>query len=543
MKIALSQLNYHIGNFEANEAKIIQSIEKAKSAQADLVVFAELSVCGYPPRDFLNFEDFVALCASSIDRIAKHCTGIAAIVGSPSKNHNPKGKPLYNSAYFLADGKVKSVHHKQLLPTYDVFDEYRYFEPAHKVECIRYKGECIALNICEDLWNVEGEFLYRGSPMDSLAKESPDFIVNIAASPFHHHQAEKRANIFKWNSERYKLPIYYVNHIGAQTELVFDGGSCHFNAAGEKTHQMAFFEEDFQLFDTQKEIRAEKLELKPPKWALIEQALESGIRDYFRKLGFKKATLGLSGGIDSALTLVLAVRALGKENVIPILMPSQFSSDHSIDDSLALCKNLGCDYHQIPIKEIYQEFEEKLDPLFKGTQFGVAEENIQSRIRGTLLMAHTNKFGTILLNTSNKSELAVGYGTLYGDMAGGLSVIGDLYKIEVYELSKFINRDKAILPTNIITKEPSAELRPDQKDSDSLPDYDVLDSILFEYIENEISPKKIIELGYEESLVKRILRMVNINEYKRHQAPPILRVSAKAFGMGRRMPIVGKYLA
>lgn len=542
MKIALAQLNYHIGNFEANEAKIITHIKQAKSASVDLVVFSELSICGYPPRDFLNFDDFVSLCEKSILRIAKHCDGIAAIVGSPSLNCSKKGKPLYNSAYFLSEGKIKSIHHKQLLPTYDVFDEYRYFEPAQDVSCIQYQGKKIALTICEDIWNIEGEQLYRKSPLETLAAEKPDFILNIAASPFHHKQATKRKEILKWNAQKFKLPIFYVNHIGAQTELIFDGGSCMLNSNGDICHQMPYFEESFAFLQTENLEQNISNLSNLEKFELLSLALETGIRDYFNKLGFTNATLGLSGGIDSALTLVLAVNALGKENVIPILMPSQFSSDHSISDSIKLCENLGCKYHKIEIEKIYNSFEKQLHPLFKGTEFNVAEENIQSRIRGTLVMAHTNKFGTILLNTSNKSELAVGYGTLYGDMAGGLSVIGDLYKTEVYELSKYLNRKAEIIPSNIITKEPSAELRPDQKDSDSLPDYEILDQILFQYIECETSPEKIIKMGFEEKLVKRILRMVNINEYKRHQAPPILRVSSKAFGMGRRMPIVGKYL-
>jgi NAD+ synthase (glutamine-hydrolysing) len=543
MRIALAQLNYHIGNFEANEAKIIDAIKKAKSNGADLIVFAELALSGYPPRDFLDFDDFITLCEESVARIASHCKGIAAIVGSPSRSQLPKGKALHNSAYFLAEGKIQSLHHKQLLPTYDVFDEYRYFEPAPKVECIKYQGKKIALTICEDLWNIEGDYLYRNSPMDDLKKEDPDFIINIAASPFSYRQIEERSKIFDWNTKHYQLPIFYLNHVGAQTELIFDGGSSIYNEKGKLVDQLPIFDEALQYYNSNDLIESESKVAKTNKMQRIEDALVLGVKDYFRKLNFDKATLGLSGGIDSALTLAIAVKALGKDRVIPIMMPSQFSSDHSITDSEKLCKNLGCDYHTIAIEEVYQSFEKQLEPLFEGTEFNVAEENIQSRIRGTLLMAHTNKFGTILLNTSNKSELAVGYGTLYGDMAGGLSVIGDLYKTEVYELSRHLNKEKEIIPENIITKEPSAELRPDQKDSDSLPDYDILDAILFEYIENQLSPQKIIELGYDEKLVKRILRMVNINEYKRHQAPPILRVSPKAFGMGRRMPIVGKYLS
>lgn len=543
MKIAIAQLNYHIGNFESNEEKIIQAIKKAKSAHADLVVFSELSVCGYPPRDFLEFDDFTALCEQSVKRIASHCKGIAAIVGAPAKSQLERGKKLHNAAFFLNEGEIKSVHHKSLLPTYDIFDENRYFEAAEKVECIHYKGETIALTICEDLWNINGSYLYKNSPMETLAYEKPHFIINIAASPFSKNQAKNRHKVFEWNTKKYALPIFYVNHVGAQTELIFDGSSSVYNKNGEECCRLNSFEEDFRFFDTQEldDVKNHS-DLKEEKYALIENALVLGVRDYFKKLNFKTATLGLSGGIDSALTLAIAIKALGSENVIPILMPSQFSSDHSIDDSIELCENLKCKAHTIEIEPIYNSFGQQLAPLFKGLDFDVTEENIQSRIRGTLLMAHTNKFGSILLNTSNKSELAVGYGTLYGDMAGGLSVIGDLYKTEVYELSKFINRKEEVIPENIITKEPSAELRPDQKDSDSLPDYDILDEILFQYIEEHQSPQQIIKSGQDEQLVRKILRLVNINEYKRHQAPPILRISQKAFGMGRRMPIVGKYL-
>lgn len=543
MRIILSQLNYHIGNFESNENKIIKCIKEAKTEKADLIVFAELAVCGYPPRDFLEFSDFTEMCVQSIRRIAEHCNGIAAIVGAPSANQSHKGKKLHNSAYFLKDGKIASTHSKQLLPTYDVFDENRYFEAGSELKCIDYMGEKIALTICEDLWNVPESSLYKSEPMEHLIQEMPSMIINIAASPFSNKQLKNREEVFSWNAKKYKLPIFYVNHVGAQTELIFDGNSTVISAEGKCIERLPAFEEGSSLFDT-KELNQATLKYDENKDSFenIEKALVLGIHDYFKKLNFKNATLGLSGGIDSALTLVLAVKALGKDRVLPILMPSQFSSDHSIEDSIALCKNLGCRYHQIEIEPIYKAFEKQLESLFENTQFGIAEENIQSRVRGSLLMAHTNKFGTILLNTSNKSELAVGYGTLYGDMSGGISVIGDLYKTEVYELSKYLNRKEEIIPEHIITKEPSAELRPDQKDSDSLPDYDILDAILKEYIEEQQSPKAIIEKGYEENLVVKILKMVNINEYKRHQSPPILRVSEKAFGMGRRIPIVGKYL-
>lgn len=542
MKIALAQLNFHIGNFEANEKKIIERIEEAKKLQSDLVVFSELAVSGYPPRDFLEFDDFIDQCELSIQRIASHCIGISAIVGSPSHSKKEKGKRLYNSAFLLEDQKIKSVTHKQLLPTYDIFDENRYFEPADSVQCIEVKGRKIALTICEDIWNIEGSYLYNKSPLEILIKEKPDLVINIAASPFSKEQEGHRKKIFDYTSSKYKLPIIYVNHVGAQTELIFDGNSQVINIEGEQVELLESFSEDFKFINTENLKKKISIETRST-YDNIELALVLGIKDYFKKLNFKSATLGLSGGIDSALTLALAVKALGADNVIPILMPSQFSSDHSINDSVELCKTLGCNYHQIEIEPIFNQFNSSLETLFEGTEFDLTEENIQSRIRGTLLMAYTNKFGAILLNTSNKSELAVGYGTLYGDMAGGISVLGDLYKTEVFDLSRHINFKEEIIPVNIITKPPSAELRPDQKDSDSLPDYEDLDRVLKLYIEEHLSPKNIIDLGNDEALVKRTIKMVNINEYKRHQCPPILRISDKAFGMGRRMPIVGKYLS
>lgn len=544
MKVALAQLNYHIGNFEANSAKIIQAIDKAKKQEADLIVFAELAICGYPPRDFLEFDDFIDICEEHIHQIAKHCIGIKAILGSPSRRKETKGKDLYNSAFLLSDGKVEDIVHKTLLPTYDVFDENRYFESNRSTKCISLKGHKIALTICEDLWNIPGKSRYRKSPMEDLILEKPSMIINIAASPFSMHQGTHRKEVFDYHIGKYNIPLLYVNHIGAQTELIFDGNSLFLNKDGKTGMQLKAFEEDFQVIDLQAEYPRLSFNTDGQKeFDQIESALVLGIKDYFKKLGFKKATLGLSGGIDSALSLVLAVKALGAENVFPILMPSNFSSDHSIDDSITLCQRLNCNYQIISIEETFQSFNRALEPLFKDLPFDLAEENIQSRTRGTLLMAYANKFGAILLNTSNKSELAVGYGTLYGDMSGGISVLGDLYKTEVYALSEAINKKDKLIPKHIIEKEPSAELRPNQKDSDSLPDYEALDKVLSLYIEENLSPSNIIAKGLNEDLVRKTIRLVNINEYKRHQAPPILRISDKAFGMGRRMPIVGKYLS
>ncbi len=541
MRIALAQLNYHIGNFKANVEKVLTAIERAKSERADLVVFAELAITGYPPRDFLEFNEFIEMSEAAIKKIAEKSMGIGVIIGAPTKNLNLNGKRLRNSALFLNNGKIASIHNKGLLPTYDVFDEYRFFEPSGEFSLIEYKGVKIALTICEDIWNMDDQPMYDQSPMEILIKDKPEIMINISASPFDVDHHEDRLKILNENVSKYHLPIIYVNHIGAQTELIFDGGSMVMNAKGEIVKQLEFFKEDFQIWDS--ELANPKIKDQAPEsLERIRQAIVIGIRDYFRKLGFKKTILGLSGGIDSALCAALAVEALGKENVTGILLPSEFSSDHSITDAKELAKNLGISAELIPIADSFSSFQKDLKPIFKDLPFGLAEENLQARIRGTLLMAISNKFGSILLNTSNKSEAAVGYGTLYGDMNGGLSIIGDLYKGQVYALSNHINLEKEIIPLNTIRKEPSAELRPDQKDSDSLPDYDVLDQILRLYIEQKQGRKDIISMGFDSKLVSKVLKLVNLNEYKRYQTAPVLRVSKKAFGMGRRMPIVARYL-
>jgi len=549
MKIALAQLNYHIGNFDKNVEKIKSAIKRAKGEGTDLIIFAELAVSGYPPRDFLEFDDFINQCQDAINDIALQCKGISAIVGSPVKNPDFQGKDLYNAAFLLESGSVKEIRHKTLLPNYDVFDEYRYFEPNKNFDLIEVKGKKIALTICEDLWNVGNNPLYTVNPMDEMMAQKPEVIINIAASPFNYNQHLTRAAILRENAKKYKLPLFYVNHVGAQTELLFDGGSMVIDADGEILHELKYFEEDYRVFDTDDlPLNKSRRQVSAypegkEKIGLIHDALVMGVKNYFEKLGFSKAILGLSGGIDSAVTLAIAAKALGSENVLSVLMPSQFSSQHSVDDSVEIVKNLGSPHKIVTIKELYESFNQKLNPHFENLPFGIAEENVQARIRGVLLMALSNKFGYILLNTSNKSEAAVGYGTLYGDMNGGLSVLGDVYKTEVFKLARYINLEREIIPENIITKPPSAELRPDQKDSDSLPDYAILDEILYQYIELRQGPKELIKQGFDGALVKRILKLVNINEYKRYQTPPILRVSPKAFGMGRRMPIVAKYLS
>ena len=546
MKIAIAQLNYHIGNFEENTSKIIDHIGKSKAGGAELVVFTELSVTGYYPHDLLERKEFIEQSEETLNQIAAHCIGIAAIVGGPRINPEPRGKKLFNSAFFMYDGAIQHVVNKSLLPTYDIFDEYRHFEPNKTFSVFEFGGKKIAITICEDLWDeqeTQNEFgrekLYQLSPLKELSALDPDLVINISASPFSFNQENWRKNILVKNAIKYQLPIVYANQVGAQTELIFDGGSFYINEKGEIQEELNYFEEDFRIIDT--ETSTQNLQPKTEYIEKIYHALILGIRDYFTKMGFKKATLGLSGGIDSALVSVLAVQALGKENVRVLLMPSRYSSDHSIEDALQLSKNLDIEYQIIPIQPMVDSFEQGLSDVFANLQNDITEENIQARTRGILLMAISNKFGNILLNTTNKSECAVGYGTLYGDMNGGLSVLGDVYKTDIFKMANWINRDREIIPINTIQKPPSAELRPDQKDSDSLPDYDILDQILFDYIELNLSPEEIIAKGFDRSTVLRTVKMVNTNEYKRFQAPPILRISSKAFGFGRRMPLVARY--
>ncbi len=603
MKIALAQQNYHIGNFENNVQKIVDGIEWAKQQAADLVVFSELCVCGYPPRDFLEFDDFINKCYESLNVIKQHADTIGVLVGSPARNPQVEGKDLFNAVFLLYKKEIKSEIHKTLLPNYDVFDEYRYFEPAYDWKVMEFKGKKLAVTICEDIWNMGDNPLYRITPMEKLMPFKPDVMINLSASPYNYAQDIVRNSIVKAHVLKYKMPMLYCNTVGAQTEIVFDGGSLIYDINGRKIKEMKYFEEDYQMFELEELIASSDFVNKEesgttilnryterkkefsksgtgevvaaPVQGTVEEAetyyysafevgrdmdtiqylvseknideiyhaLILGIKDYFGKMGFNKAILGSSGGIDSAVTQVLAVEALGKENVRALLMPSQYSSSHSVTDAEQLSKNLGNSYDIVPIKNIYESFLAELKPIFKDEPFSVAEENIQSRSRGNLLMALANKFGYILLNTSNKSELATGYGTLYGDMAGGLSVLGDVYKMQVYALARYINKKKEIIPLNIITKAPSAELRPNQKDIDSLPEYEKLDRILYQYIELRQGPREIIEMGYEKELVDRILKLVNTNEYKRNQFCPIIRVSCKAFGIGRRVPIVGKYLS
>jgi len=560
MKIFLAQQNYHIGNFESNTAKIIDAINQAKAQQADLIVFSEMSICGYPARDFVEFNDFINKCYAAIDEIKQHADTIGVLVGAPARNPHVKGKDLFNAAFFLYEQKIIAEIHKTLLPTYDVFDEYRYFEPAYEWQVVPFKGKRLAVTICEDIWNLGNNPLYRICPMDELIQQQPDVMINLSASPFDYTHDEDRKAVIKANVQKYKLPMFYCNAVGSQTEIVFDGASLIFDKDANLCKAFPLFTEavdgvvlnDDGTIDAAIVEPADRLpnkELNPAALdenlniAQIYDALILGIRDYFKKMGFTKAILGSSGGIDSAVVLALACDALGSENVRAILMPSPYSTEHSVNDAVELSKNLNNPYDIIRINEVYEAFLHTLQPIFKDLPFSLAEENMQSRSRGNLLMAIANKFGYILLNTSNKSELSTGYGTLYGDMAGGLGVLGDCYKLQVYALARYINRDKEIIPNHIITKAPSAELRPNQKDSDSLPDYELLDKILYQYIEKRLGPVEIKAQGFDAALVDRAIKMVNTNEYKRNQFCPIIRVSPKAFGVGRRVPIVGKYLS
>jgi NAD+ synthase (glutamine-hydrolysing) len=543
MKIALAQINAHIGHFEANLQRMLQAIESARSLGADIVVFPELSTCGYSPGDLLEFEDFIAMAEKTVARLALATQNIAIAIGTPTRNPKTEGKDLFNSACFIANGQVKFIQHKALLPTYDVFDEYRYFEPATTFGIVEHLGKRIALTICEDIWNIGNTNpLYTICPLDEVRHLQPDLILNLSASPFNYAHSHGRIHVAKTNVLRYGIPMFYVNQTGAQTELIFDGGSLVVSPDGEVYEELPFFEESVKVFDLEEVCKGGGPGTQPKqKYALIHDALLLGIRDYFKKLGLKKAILGLSGGIDSAVTAVLATRALGSENVDALLLPSPYSSAHSVEDARLLAKNLGISHAIMPIENMLRACNSTLQNHLLHPPKDIVEENLQSRIRGLLLMALSNQNGSILLNTSNKSEAAVGYGTLYGDMCGGLSVLGDVYKTEVYKLAEFINSGAEIIPHNTIIKPPSAELRPDQKDSDSLPEYDILDEILFQYIDQRKSLREIVAMGYAENLVRRILHLVNSNEFKRRQSPPVLRVSGKAFGYGRRMPVVAYY--
>ncbi len=545
MKIALAQINQTVGDFKKNTEKICLSINRAKCKGADLVAFPELAVTGYPPKDFLDIPAFVDENLKALEEIAHSTSGIAAIVGFVDKNKRPYGKLVHNAAAFIQDQKIVSVHHKSLLPTYDVFDECRYFEPAHTISPVRFKNYTLGISICEDMWNDE-EFwtrpLYEIDPIENLISNGANVIINISASPFTVGKHEEiRLRMLTHDAVKYKVPFIYVNQVGGNDDLVFDGNSTVINAQGKLIAQAAIFEEDLMVVD----IENPSAHVQPKRYSPIEtihMALIAGLRDYVTKCGFKKVVIGLSGGIDSAVTAALAVESLGSNNVIGMLMPSQFSSQGSIDDAAKLALNLGIVYKIIPIKDVFEIYQNTLKTEFKGRPFDITEENLQARIRGNILMALSNKYGYLVLTTGNKSELAVGYCTLYGDMSGGFALISDVPKTMVYELANFINRGKEVIPKNSIDKPPSAELKPNQLDQDSLPPYDIMDGILKAYVEDARGIDEIIRMGFDEKTVREIIKKLNRNEYKRRQAAPGIKVTSKAFGSGRRMPIAHNFM-
>lgn len=548
LKIAIAQCNYTIGDFAANKKTIIEHIEKARLANADLVLFSELAICGYPPEDLLDYDWFVNECEAQVKEIATHAKGIVALVGTPIFNKG-KGRRLQNAMAVLNDGQWQLSFTKTLLPTYDIFSEARYFEPSSELNLMQINGHKIGITICEDLWDIYNDFEYKNSPLQNLKRAGAELILSPSASPFNIGKQALRNTVFDGAIQRSGLPIVYCNQVGAHTDLLFDGDSCAIDKNGKQLFALPMFEpgmeyvvfEDGDLKPAPEYVSTGKEEVLDEEIPLLHKALVFGIREYCGKMGFKKALLGSSGGIDSAVVQALASEALGAENVWPILMPSEFSTGGSVTDAQKLSDNLGNKYSIMPIKPVYDAYMQSLEPEFKDLPFDVAEENLQARARGMMLMALSNKFGHLLLNTSNKSEMAVGYSTLYGDMCGGISVLGDVYKMKVYELARHINLEKEIIPTDIIEKAPSAELRPGQKDSDSLPPYPILDAIIDLYVEKKKGWKEIVAFGYEEALVKRVVKMINRNEYKRFQAPPIIRVTSKAFGRGRLIPLVAKY--
>jgi NAD+ synthase/NAD+ synthase (glutamine-hydrolysing) len=543
VKIALGQINPTVGDFSGNASKIVDFARRAQAAGAGLILFPELSVCGYPPRDLVERPSFVARNRETVERIAAETRGIAVICGLVTPADSDTGKAVMNSAAWLVDGKVAFIQSKMLLPTYDVFDEMRNFAPAKNQELFSFCGNRMALTICEDAWNDKHFWrrqLYQVDPVDRLIHAGGNFVLNISASPFWIGKRELRRDILASIARQHKVPVVLVNQVGGNDSLVFDGSSLVLNAQGEIIAQGRSFEEDLIYFDSQN-LTGEIHGQIAGDEASVYSALVLGTRDYMHKCGFHKAIIALSGGIDSALTAVIAVDAVGPENVIGVGMPGPYSSQGSIDDARALAANLGIRFELLSINSAYQAYRGILQPVFAGLKEDVTEENIQARARGMLLMALSNKFGAIVLSTGNKSELGVGYCTLYGDMVGGLAVISDVPKTLVYRLSEYANSRRPVIPRSTLEKPPSAELRPDQKDSDSLPPYEVLDAILDDYVEDSHPAERIAaDHGFDLEVVRRVIRMVDRSEYKRQQAAPGLKISPKAFGYGRRLPIAAK---
>jgi NAD+ synthase (glutamine-hydrolysing) len=543
VKIALGQINPTVGDFSGNAAKIIDYSRRAQASGAGLILFPELSVCGYPPRDLVERPSFVARNRETVEQIAAETRGIAVICGLVTPAHSETGKLAMNSAALLQEGKVAFVQSKMLLPTYDVFDEMRNFAPAKSQDLFSFCGNRMALTICEDAWNDKlfwPKRLYTVDPIETLIRAGGNFVLNISSSPFWIGKRELRRDMLVAIARHHKVPVALVNQVGGNDSLVFDGSSLVLNAEGDIIAQGKSFEEDLVYFDS-KALTGEMHEQIEGEEASVYAALVLGTRDYMRKCGFQKAIIGLSGGIDSALTAVIAADAVGPENVIGVGMPGPYSSQGSIDDARALAKNLGIRFELLSINQAFEAYRQTLQQVFAGRKEDVTEENIQSRARGTLLMALSNKFGAIVLSTGNKSELGVGYCTLYGDMVGGLAVISDVPKTLVYRLSHYANSRRPVIPKATLEKPPSAELRPNQKDSDSLPPYEILDAVLEDYVEAAHSAEQIaVDHGFDIEEVRRVVRMVDRAEYKRQQAAPGIKISAKAFGYGRRFPIAAK---
>lgn len=550
MKIALAQINPTIGAFKQNCEKICSFIDRAVEEKADLIVFPELSITGYPPRDLLDRPGFITDNIKSLEIVRKYSKNISVIIGFIDLNTDRRGKHLYNAAAVINKGVIQSIHSKSLLPSYDVFDEHRYFEPVRTISLANIHGIKFGVTICEDIWapdEVCERPIYHVNPVEDLIKQGAEVIVNLSASPFNLGKINLRRNLVKTLSAKYEIPFLYVNQVGGNDDLVFDGNSIISNAKGEIIKHGASFKEDLLVFEIngklcyalEKDINSEHKIVDNIE--NIYNALILGLRDYVKKCGFKQVVLGLSGGIDSAVVCALAAKALGPDNVVGVAMPSKYSSADSVNDAKNLANNLGVHYKEIPIHEIHDVYTKTFEVPFKDLASDATEENLQARIRGNIIMALSNKFGYLVLTTGNKSELSVGYCTLYGDMCGGLAVISDVPKMMVYSIAKYINLEKEIIPLNTITKEPSAELRPNQSDQDSLPPYPVLDEILRLYIEEAKTIDAIVKHGYEKELVRDIVKKINQNEYKRKQAAPGLRVTSKAFGTGRRVPTAQLY--
>jgi NAD+ synthetase len=543
MKVAMAQINPTIGDFNGNLSRMIEAIHKAKTLKADLIVFPEMTTTGYPPKDFLDHQDFIQRNLDLCESLIKATTGVAVVCGYIDRNDKETGKPLINAGIFFEDGKVRARFSKMLLPTYDVFDETRYFEPAEEPTMIGFKDERIGLTICEDIWNDRDFFprrIYQRDPIDELANKEADLIINISASPYYHGKGQFKLQMLRNVAKKYRVPVIYVNQVGGNDDLLFDGCSLALGPDGHLCAQAAEFEEDLVVFDTDR-LEGDKRDLPADDQASILRGLTMGTRDYMMKTGFQRAIVGLSGGIDSSLVLYIAGKAIGRENVTGVAMPSPYSSKESVEDARELSKRLGVEFRIIPITGIFESYLREFKSNFQDLAQDVTEENIQARIRGNLLMALSNKFGALVLSTGNKSEIAVGYCTLYGDMSGGLAVISDVPKTMVYDLVRYINTTEKAIPERVLTKPPSAELRPNQIDQDSLPPYEILDTILDHYIENKKGPDSIVKLGFNPEVVKQVIGMVDRNEYKRKQAPIGLKITSKAFGHGRRYPIAHGY--